>query len=406
MCRINRKRRLDMGAIRGKQPRGLPWSRIARPAILFCSIFLCSIRAVEAVEYVTLKRDGRPVHLSGDLLVEAEDGGLLLRDAEGVLWAVQPDELTARRSDDKPLELLDREAQAERLRDSFPDGFRVHNTVHYLICYNTTEAYAHWCGALFERLYAAFHTYWGRHGMELNAPKQPLVALVFQDGKSYTGYAQEELGEAASAIIGYYSLRSNRVTMYDLTRADRLTSNRRVTKAAHVNNILMRPDAERTVATIIHEATHQLAFNCGLQQRYADIPLWVSEGVAVYFETPDLRSNRGWRGIGAVNQARLAQFRKYSRTRPADSLRTLLADDSRFRQSRQAINAYAEAWALNYFLLKRYSKKYSAYLNVLARKTPLLYDTPDERIRLFESKLDMPLAQLDAEFLRYIARLR
>ena len=33
---------------------------------------------------------------------------------------------------------------------------------------------------------------------------------------------------------------------------------------------------ERTVATIIHEATHQLAFNSGLQVRFADNPLVVA----------------------------------------------------------------------------------------------------------------------------------
>ena len=40
------------------------------------------------------------------------------------------------------------------------------------------------------------------------------------------------------------------------------------------------PDWERNVATIIHEATHQLAYNSGMQRRYADNPMWVSEGLA------------------------------------------------------------------------------------------------------------------------------
>ena len=73
------------------------------------------------------------------------------------------------------------------------------------------------------------------------------------------------------------------------------------------------------MATIIHEATHQLAFNCGMQNRYADIPLWLSEGIAIYFETPDLRNKRGWRSIGSVNRVRLAEFRRYLRSRPSDS---------------------------------------------------------------------------------------
>ena len=81
---------------------------------------------------------------------------------------------------------------------------------------------------------------------------------------------------------------------------------------------LSQPEAAKTVATIVHEATHQIAFICGLHRRYADIPLWVSEGVAVYFETPDLGSSKGWSTIGAVNRARLLTFRAYSQRRPAD----------------------------------------------------------------------------------------
>ena len=38
--------------------------------------------------------------------------------------------------------------------------------------------------------------------------------------------------------------------------------------------------------------------NTGLQTRYADNPFWVSEGLAVFFETPDLRSKNGWNAIG------------------------------------------------------------------------------------------------------------
>ena len=68
------------------------------------------------------------------------------------------------------------------------------------------------------------------------------------------------------------------------------------------------------VATIIHEATHQLAFNRGLQARFADVPLWVSEGIALYFETPDLRNSRGWQTVGAVNRVRLDRFRQYLTT--------------------------------------------------------------------------------------------
>jgi hypothetical protein len=287
-----------------------------------------------------------------------------------------------------------------------PSGFRIHKTAHYVICYNTSQAYARWCGALFERLYLAFTTFWRERGMKLSDPQGPLVALIFDRKGTYAEYSREELGDATSAVIGYFSLRTNRMTMYDLTGVDALRGGTRVRTAEHINRILSRPQAEQTVSTIIHEATHQLAFNCGLQTRYADIPLWVSEGIAVYFETPDLRSKRGWRNIGAVNRRRLYDFRKYMGKRPPNSLLTLLSNDERFRNTQTAPAAYAEAWALNYFLLKKHRNQYVEYLKTLSERRPLIYDEPHERVEAFRQALGGDLGKLDVEFLRYMQTVR
>ena len=88
--------------------------------------------------------------------------------------------------------------------------------------------------------------------------------------------------------------------------------------AGQINQILAQPEALRAVSTIVHEATHQIAFNCGLHTRLSDCPRWLSEGIAMYlFETPDLSSPKGWKSIGCVNQLRLEQFAKYLPMRPA-----------------------------------------------------------------------------------------
>lgn len=349
-------------------------------------------------------RDGQPIHISGKVLVEAQDGGLLLMDSARTLWAVTPDEITRHEKDQHEFKLLDKESMSKQLQKELTGQFRVHTTAHYVICYNTSKAYAEWCGALFERLYRAFGIYWKNRGFELDDPNWPLVALVFDDRQSYSQYARSELGDATGSIIGYFSLRSNRVIMYDLTGVDRLVTGR--TSAAQIDRILSRPQAERTVATIIHEATHQLAFNRGLQTRYADIPLWVSEGVAIYFETPDLRSSKGWRNIGSVNRVRLNEFRRYHRTRPQNSLITLISDDERFRSKRTAPDAYAEAWALNYFLIRKHPREYLLYTKLMAKKKRLLYDSPEERRQQFQEAFGEDLERLDREFLRYIRSIR
>jgi hypothetical protein len=194
--------------------------------------------------------------------------------------------------------------------------------------------------------------------------------------------------------------------MYDLTGVDeykRLAP--RISNAAHINQILSQPAGERTVATIVHEATHQLAYNCGLQVRFADNPIWVSEGLAVFFEAPDFKSDRGWRTVGAINHVHLQGFRESLATRTPDSLLSLLADNQRFQDPKQAAQAYSEAWALNYFLLNRRRDDYVAYLRKLSAKPPLLQDTPPDRIALFKETIG-DLQSLDAELVKYMQRLR
>ena len=354
-----------------------------------------------------MDQDGKPQHLSGKVLTEAKDGGLLVQDREGVLWAVQPKQLVSRTRDDTPFEFLSAAELQAQVLAQLPEGFRVHTTARYLICYNTSPVYAQWCGSLYERLFRAFYNYWERRGLKLKVPELPLVALVFDDQTSYENYARAELGDAARSVIGFYSLRTNRVTMYDLTGTKGLQGAvRRFTSTAQINSLLAQPGAERMVATIIHEATHQIAFNCGLHARYADIPLWVSEGLAVFFETPDLRSSQGWRNIGGVPSSRLAQFQRYLSSRPQDSLRTLMADDSRFRQTSTALDAYAEAWAFHHFLISTRLKDYVRYQQLLSAKPLLIYDTPEERLSAFREAFGDDLAGLDTEFLRYVAGLR
>lgn len=360
-----------------------------------------------AVDHIRLKRDGATQQVSGRVLVKAADGGLLVLAADGELWAVQPGELVSRQTDLEGFTPLAREALARQMLKQLPDGFEVHNTAHYLICYGTSKEYAVWCGSLFERLYRGFTNYWSRKGMKLHESEFPLVAVVFGDRDSYVRYSTPELKSGTDSIIGYYSLQTNRITMYDLTGVESLrAAGDRRGSAAQINAMLARPEAEPMVATIIHEATHQIAFNCGLQVRFADIPVWVSEGLAVYFETPDLQSPKGWRNIGAVNQPRLTQFRDYLARRPPNSLESLITEDKRMREVRGAVDAYAEAWALNYYLIRNHPKQYIAYIKMLSEKQQLLWDDPATRLKEFREAFGDDLSKLDADFLRQMQKVR
>lgn len=372
------------------------------PQLGIFAVIVFGASTASAIDYVELRRDGRTHHVEGKLIVEAQDGGLLVQSPTGMLWAVTPEEIVKHTNDEKPYAAADAKEIGDALIAELGGDFAIHTTAHYVIAYNTSKAYAQWCGALYERLHSSFYNYWERRGLKLTEPEQPLVAVVFDTQDAYVAYARPELGEAAGSIIGYYNLQSNRVVMYDLTRAG---GGKRAGTMKQINAVLARPEASSTVATIIHEATHQIAFNAGLHQRLADIPLWLSEGFAMFFETPDLSSSKGWRTIGAINRPRLQRFRLYLKKRPADSLTTLIADDRRFRDTATALDAYAEAWSLNYFLINRYPEEYSEYLKALGTKGPLLTDTPEERLAEFRKAFGDDLDALDQEFQQQLRRL-
>jgi hypothetical protein len=359
------------------------------------------------VDHVVFRNGKATERLSGKIVVTAEDGGIMLLAPDGKLSIVQPMQIIEQSHDETPFSPLAGDELRRAVMADLPAGFDSLSTTHYLICYNTSRSYAQWCGALFERLYLAFTNFWKNHGFKLHDPSMPLVVVIYADRQTYITHSADELGGNGSRIIGFYSLQSNRVKMFDLTGAESArTGSERHSEAVSINQLLSRPEATTMVATVIHEATHQIAFNCGLHQRFADLPLWLCEGLAMYFETPDLTYGKGWRTIGEINRPRLAQFQDYLLRRPADSLTSLLTSDKRFRDPSQALDAYAESWALNYFLLRQHPKEFQSYVDRMSQKGPLLLDLPSERLQEFKACFGIDLAALDAEFLRYTARLK
>lgn len=347
-------------------------------------IVFASTPSIWAVETVQFREPDSGVQRTvlGEVLVEAQDGGMLLQGDDGRLWLIQPEYLVDRKTSDAEFVPIDDDEMERRMKKEMPEGFSVYRTANYLIVHNTNEEYARIVGGLFEQLHRSFFAYWKNQRWDLPKPKFPLVALVLANKNDFVAHGVAEVGDTARLVIGYYGLTSNRMTTFNM------------------------PNLERNVATIIHEGTHQLAYNCGMQTRLADNPKWVSEGLATFFESPNLNNKRGWSGVGRVNQVNLMRWRRYFPKRPADSLATLLADDSRFPNDATAENGYAEAWALTYYLIKTRRKEYTAYLKVLSEGKPLAERTPRERIEIFEKAFDTTLAKLDKAFLAYMRRVR
>jgi hypothetical protein len=375
-------------------------STVLKSRWLWLAVITTTACPLAAMDHISLRRDGEPQMVDGRVVLEAQDGGLLVLARDEVLWRVLPTELVKRDADDAPFRVFPQEQMARHVLADLPKGFEIYVTKHYMICHNTSQSYAKWCGTLFERLYAAFRNNWSRQGFEMVEPEARLVAVIFADKASYVKFSRKELGEAADSIYGYYNMESNRMIMYDLAGMAMHRPGRSV-GTIHINQFLASPAAAGQVSTIVHEATHQIAFNSGLHQRLSDCPKWFSEGIAMYCETPDLSKGNGWAGIGVVNRPRLGQFQEYMQHRVANSLKTLVSSDERLVDVKQAVDAYSESWALTYFLIHKYPKQYIAYLKVLSRKQPLKFDDKATRLAEFEKQFGR-VEKVDAEFMNYV----
>ncbi|MBL7068855.1 MAG: hypothetical protein ISS34_03255 [Candidatus Omnitrophica bacterium] len=206
-------------------------------------------------------------------------------------------------------------------------------------------------------------------------------------------------------------------------------------------NMIKADLKEETFNTLRHEFTHELFNNWGLQsiivsraagkrseliekkreyletedlskkremlrdlvtmsrERYLAIDLeaansWLAEGTATFCETYPLGDrNRRW----------LFLFQKMKREGifyPLEHLTVYKMGSFPGVCPEAMLYAYAQSWALVYFLMDRYPDRFMEYQDRLTRETP----KEDEDIRWFLEALGKDLRTLEGEFLEYMAQ--
>jgi len=198
----------------------------------------------------------------------------------------------------------------------------------------------------------------------------------------------EEGNAAPRGVLGYYHIASNRINLYDM--------------AGQADSGNWRQNA----AVLIHEATHQTAFNTGVHSRYAPPPRWLAEGLAMLFEAPGVYdAHNNTCPADRVNQDRLRGFRQgvAPRHRP-QLLAAMVASDELFHTNPGA--AYAEAWALSFFLVETAPHKYTDYLKRTAARPPFSDYSSAERTADFAAIFGADWRMLEARFLRFMEGVR
>ncbi|MDB5389239.1 MAG: hypothetical protein JWM11_4885, partial [Planctomycetaceae bacterium] len=160
-------------------------------------------------------------------------------------------------------------------------------------------------------------------------------------------------------------------------------------------------------STMIHEATHQVAFNTGIHNRLGTAnPRWLVEGLATAFEAPGMRSTSLQRTPGAkINVSRLTQFRDFvqNRRRPK-TLETFIRNGN--LTDGNLLDGYAQSWALTYFLIETRSREYARYLKLIVARPLLAEYTDEQRLADFRSAFGNDVVLLEAKFLRYLEQVK
>lgn len=293
--------------------------------------------------------EGRPAHWS------AERVQMILRDGQ-LLDFPMAEARNFRRMSDRFRPYSAGELRT-KLFAEFGPAFDVTGTGHYLVVHPKGQK-DRWASR-FEDLYRSFVHYFSVRGLRVKEPEFPLVAVVWGNKQQYLNYAATHGANLGSNAVGYYSPATNRVHLYDVTAG--------------------KPDAtagqsganwQQNADTIIHEVTHQTAFNTGVHARFAGCPRWLAEGLGTLYEARGIHSSREFPNrADRINRQRLTDYKRlFPKEVDAARLGELISSDRPF--DRDVSQAYAISWALTFYLVESQPRRYADYLALTAARPP------------------------------------
>lgn len=295
-----------------------------------------------------------------------------------------------------------------RLQDEFGPFFEVISTRHYLVCAPRGKAKDY--AGVFEDLYQSFSHYFSLRGYQIKTPEFLMVTIIFPDRDQFYKYCKKDGVRASQGLLGYYHPRTNRTALFDQRTASKSASVKGLDDANElVYSRISNSGKNLTEAlrdTMIHEATHQLAFNTGLHSRIGDNPRWVVEGLATAFESDELRNHTGGRNkpTTRINRDRLLWFSNFAqKRREKNSLRQFIREDHLFRTA--MFDAYAEAWALTFYLVETRPAQYTRYLKMISQRDPLNGYSAEAREQDFKKAFKTNLQTLEADYLKFMDQL-
>ena len=319
---------------------------------------------------------------------------------------------------------------AEALRVEMGPGFYVHRTHHYRICGNGSAAYNEAVGLLLEEVYRQFIRFFQERRSYPMPLDDRLEVVVFASQAEFAAYAQS-MGYSLDQVAGFYYSATQRSYFYDgfnsptialqltqfadarqqvleqkesIQRGAKGSDRYEVTYPDGTKEVLKAREAiayldqrldeldkdalafrqslgDGNIGTTVHEGVHQLAFQCGIHNPYLDNPVWLMEGLATYFESPQ---EGEWTGPGQIHTQRLETFSAMVSDPGALRLESILIHDEVFAANSPRVHqAYALSWALFYYLVHTDQKSLFDYIRELGSMDRRGEYPPEKRLADF-----------------------
>lgn len=311
-------------------------------------------------------------------------------------------------------------------------GMKIDTSSHFILLHDTKSKpeaghkknRAHERLDLLEKVYESFLLLFHAQDVQLDIPTERMMVVLFENYDDFHDYATG-LSPALASADGFWEQIRNVSYFYDHGTSEMFKLLEKLQTELHkvqadakknkdpdtinmvkVIDLLIAQEKENSDITVVsHEATHQMAGNTGLLPRHVEIPRWVHEGLATYFEAP---GDATWAGIGAVNDLRLAFYRALEKDRVHSNIDFIVGDQifDYARSHGAVLHGYGQAWALTHFMLETHIKDFVAFYRVLGEMPPDVALNPDLLQQLFSRIFGSDHKGLDQEWRGYMRSLK
>ena len=275
--------------------------------------------------------------------------------------------------------VMPREKMVQKLKKEFGKRYSVSSTASFLVVH-PHGGYQKFAKP-FEDLNKRFSIYFQKRGHHLEKARFPMVAVVLNTRGEYDRMLKTKSKDPLN-WVGYYSGRSNRVITYDRTSVE--------------------SESFWKSSTLIHEATHQTAYNRGVHNRFGNTSSWIVEGLATMFEAEGVHnSGTHTRRKDRINASRLWVMQTAIKDGSAKhKLRDIVRSDQIFRSDQRL--AYSYAWGLTFYLAETQPRIYLNFITDDAQRPNFSAYGEKDRLVRFAEAFGSDFDNLEARMFKFL----